>query len=151
MNERKLGYNFWYIGDILAGISQSYSSVQETGAIIVVNMHWECEYQSPNECTVDWYIFRADSNSVQSENYLWLSNYQSPQSIQLKGFKLKILESRFLRKVYGIKILFNITGEMKRFSWIALAVNVGSMAGILSIVPVLMDFILRRKYERYKC
>lgn len=46
---------------------------------------------------------------------------------------LQILETRYLQKIYGIKIMFNVTGESTRFNWIALGVNIGAMAGIMSV------------------
>lgn len=151
LNKRELGYNVWRIGDILAGINEKYSSIKDKGVIIVINMNWDCDYYSVNnECTVDWNLFRADhANTKNSGNYVWISNYQSPESIELSGINLKVLESRFLQKIYGIKILFAVSGEMKRFSIIALVINIGSMAGLLSVVPFLLDVILRRRKEDF--
>eukprot|EP01084_Bolivina_argentea_P018969 35299_1 len=151
LNERKLGYNVWRVGDILKGIDEEYINIRNKGIIIVINMNWECDYYSlSNECNVDWNLFRADNkNTKNTGNYLWISNYEPGQMVEINGIKLKVLESRFLQKIYGIKILFNVTGEMKKFSIIALIVNIGSMAGILSIIPFLLDVILRRRKENY--
>ena len=144
LKERK-GYNVWRVGDILKGINERYTNIREKG-IIIINMHWQCDYYAiDNKCEVDWNLFRADNaNTKNTGTYLWISNYQSPETVEIGGIKLKVLESRFLQKIYGIKILFNVTGEMKRFSIIALVLNIGSMAGILSVIPFLLDIKLRR-------
>merc|ERR1712129_72889 len=89
-------------------------------------------------------------NSENSGNYLWVSNYSPPQMVDILGMEnVRVMESRSLQKIYGIKILFNVTGEIKQFSLTALAMNIGSFMGILSLLPVMMDVLLRRRRADY--
>jgi len=150
LKRRKLGHNVWRVGDILQGVDEQYENIKEQGIIVVVNMHWNCG-DATGDCDVEWNLFRVDNkNTPNSGNYLWVSNYSPPQTVDIIGMEnVRVLESRHLQKIYGIKILFNVTGEIKRFSLTALALNVGSFLGILSLVPVMMDILLRKRRADY--
>jgi len=150
LKRRKLGHNVWRIGDILQGVDEQYENIKEQGLIVVVNMHWCCG-SATGECDVEWNLFRVDNkNTPNSGNFLWVFNYSPPQTVDFIGIEnVRVLESRHLQKIYGIKILFNVTGEIKQFSLTALALNIGSFMGILSLVPVMMDVLLRKRRADY--
>jgi len=130
------GHNVWRIGDILKRLGTEYDSVKESGCIIVITMHWSCG-EDGSDCLVDWDIFRADNPSAENAgNFVWDSNYSPPMKLKEELFGLEavnVYESRYLQKVHGIKILFNVTGESRRFNFVALLMNVGSMVGIMSV------------------
>lgn len=144
-NPKKFQYNYWRIGDLLTSINANYDDIRETGAIIVINMHWNCG-SSIESCVVNWNIFRADSDS--SEIFMYESNYQAPNIIEHEGIKISILETRYLQKIYGIKIMFNVSGEMKRFNIIGLLVNIGAMMGIMQLVPFFIEIVIRKRHRK---
>ena len=166
-----LGYNYWRIGDILEGLGGvPYEDVRDTGAVITVNMDWHCVFEKYDKnlkeskkanasqsidaasdavnaaCKIEWNIFREDSDiSEQTGFHFTKSSYQPQETIQA-AVDVIILESRLLQKVYGLKILFIVSGRMQKFSYMAIVVNIGSLIGLMSLVPVVMDFVLRRRH-----
>eukprot|EP01083_Nonionella_stella_P168535 569295_1 len=60
LNERKLGYNVWRMGDVLSGVDEEYKNIRDKGIIVIINMNWHCDYYSlDKQCVVDWHLFRG--------------------------------------------------------------------------------------------
>jgi len=86
-------------------------------------------------CTVDWQWTRADNPATDnSGSHIWVPNYTPPRRADFMGLSnVAVLEGRHLQKLYGIKIIFNVTGESKRFDFGQFLGNIGSIVGIISV------------------
>eukprot|EP01084_Bolivina_argentea_P181873 314071_1 len=133
----EFGYNLFTIDDIISNATNggitSYYDVAERGAIILISSVWNCNLDNNiNECNPRYTMTRIDDE---------------PDTIST-GYNFRTVEYdtneqfRFLKKLYGIRVIFICEGRAGRFDWAALTVTFGAGLAYLGIASVIADVVM---------
>lgn len=143
------GLNQWSIEEILQGAGVTYNEVAATGAIILMNAKFDCDFNkgsSENDCKPDWEFSRLDKTSDDKKASTGFNYYENvPNSTDLSR--------RTIIKRYGLKFEFNVSGRAGRFSVVSMFIALGSGLALLGIASLVTDFILSNiwsKKDHYK-
>jgi len=137
-------YNLFTIQDMLDKSGNSYEEVQQDGAVIVVTVDWDCNFDhSASECQPEFKFTRIDETTNFSPGYNWryANNYWLPNPNDTTSPIPGRTQYRDLFKVYGIRFLYLITGKGGKFDIVPLLLNLGSGLALLGIATVVSDFI----------
>jgi len=138
------GVNFWSIGDMLSSADVSYESVNVDGTVIAVIVEWDCDLDKPtSDCTPSFTFTRIDNPSQFSPgfNFRYAHYYWIPSS-NMNGPVPGRTEYRDLFKVYGIRFVYMVSGQARKFDIIPLMLNFGSGLALLGIATVVTDLLV---------
>jgi len=132
------GYNLFSVDDIVKSatdgtLNASDSTIVSHGAIILMESNWNCDLDQPiKKCGPKWKFFRIDSQpGTMSYGY----NYR------VVTYDVN-MERRMLRKLYGIRVVFTVSGTGSKFSFSALTVTFGAGLAYLGVAAFLTDIVL---------
>jgi len=131
------GYNLFSVNEIISnatnGDINDISDVATNGAIILMESNWNCDLdKGKDKCSPKWKFFRIDSQpGTMSYGY----NYR------VVTYDTN-MESRMLRKLYGIRVVFTVTGTGGKFSFAAMSITFGAGLAYLGIAAFLTDIVL---------
>eukprot|EP01083_Nonionella_stella_P018116 50643_1 len=133
------GYNLFSVDQILSNATKGVfttvgGKVQTKGAIILMQAKWDCDLdQSEANCDMKWLYFRLDN---QTGSISAGFNYRSVSYDSM-------MEHRLLRKLYGIRVVFTVTGQARRFSFGQLCITFGAGVAYMGVATVLTDIVLQ--------
>lgn len=140
------GYAFFTAGIIVREAGATWADVTRKGAMILVNIVYDCDLnQDHAKCQPTFTFTRLDTASP-GFNFRFLE-YNTLQDGKV---------GRTLKKVVGVRILFQVGGRAGKFSIVALLLAIGSGMGLMSISTVICDFALlyllsnKSKYAKTK-
>jgi len=99
----------------------------------------------------DWTIQNKDIVS-EGYNFRYANYFYLPDSNDPTGYS----QWRNLFKIFGIRFVFLVSGEGKKFAFVTLVLNIGTGLALLSIATFLADFITlfilprRNLYQKIK-
>jgi len=137
------GYNMFKINDLLSaateGLVTDINSIAEEGAIIMVSSLWYCDLDYSEEFCEPRYEFnRIDGvpNTITTGfNYRTVSYDMTKQH-------------RLLEKLHGLRVVFIVEGQGKKFNLVALSTTFGAGLAYLGIATLITDVILERFLKR---
>jgi hypothetical protein len=140
------GYNLFTIADFITMSGGVFdNNLRNTGAIVLASVLWNCDLNQPyDQCQPAWSFTRLDGSDSPGFNYRYLTKTPALSSTEP--------EYRTLYKVYGVRVVFDISGKAGRFGIVPLLLAIGSGIGLLSISTLICDFILQKflpDRERY--
>eukprot|EP01104_Vermistella_antarctica_P012693 TRINITY_DN3718_c1_g1_i1.p1 TRINITY_DN3718_c1_g1~~TRINITY_DN3718_c1_g1_i1.p1 ORF type:complete len:457 (-),score=94.33 TRINITY_DN3718_c1_g1_i1:109-1395(-) len=135
------GENLFTIEQLTQLSDFSVADMALDGGLLAVIQNWDCNLDySIDDCKPDpLEVVRMDNPSKTYSvgyNFRYLVSYQS---ITPTGEQVY---TRDLYKVYGLRIIFLISGQGGKFSLVPLLINVGSGLALLSIATIVSDLIL---------
>ncbi|XP_033102381.1 P2X purinoceptor 4-like isoform X2 [Anneissia japonica] len=122
------------IGKILNITGHPYNTVAKGGAIIIVDIQWDCNLDEPEENCVPKYRFTrsdVDESGANGFNFRWSYYYKINGTLY-----------RTLTKAYGILFKIKISGQAGKFSVVPLMLNIGSGLALLSLATVMCDVVV---------
>mmetsp|Transcript_38665 Transcript_38665/g.61717 ORF Transcript_38665/g.61717 Transcript_38665/m.61717 type:complete len:392 (+) Transcript_38665:19-1194(+) len=135
----ELGYNLFVVDEMLGnatnGAVTNVSQIAGTGAILLVSSIWNCDLdKGEDECNPEWSFSRIDGkkNTISRGFNFRTVSYDTSET------------TRYLRKYYGIRTIFIVEGEARKFSVFALTVTFGAGLAYIGIAAVITDFVLER-------
>eukprot|EP00484_Ammonia_sp_Unknown_P028800 CAMPEP_0197047796 /NCGR_PEP_ID=MMETSP1384-20130603/23241_1 /TAXON_ID=29189 /ORGANISM="Ammonia sp." /LENGTH=412 /DNA_ID=CAMNT_0042479799 /DNA_START=36 /DNA_END=1274 /DNA_ORIENTATION=- len=144
------GYNLFSLDEIVGNATGGVSNVSDIaghGGIVLMESSWVCDFdKGADGCDLDWKFYRIDSE---------------PDTIS-SGFNYRTIsydtnmESRLLRKLYGLRVIFTTSGMGRKFSFAQLTVTFGAGLAYLGVAAFLTDIVLEKflpqsdQYERLK-
>jgi len=137
-------YNLWYIRDMLNMATSSFDSVKVSGAIILVTVQFDCDFDhSVSECTPTFNFQRIDAVTELSPgyNFRYSSYYWNNDDTNEGGPRPGYREYRDLMKVYGIRVIYMISGKGSKFDIKPLVLNLASGLALLGIATITSDFL----------
>jgi hypothetical protein len=138
------GYNAFNVSDIVAQTGYSYSQVQERGCLIVADVDFQCNLDSRSQpaCTPTFKFTRLDDPDPNSFTSGFNFRYYRMSGLGgLTDFG-DTPSVRFLYKMYGVRIVFQVTGEARKFSLIALTTTLGAGLALLSLSSLIADYFM---------
>ncbi len=109
--------------DIVEGANQDYDKIAFNGAVIGIEINWDCNLDNDLKYCVPKYSFRRldDPNTQVAKgwNFRYANYYEN---------------SRTLYKATGIRFVLLVNGSAGKFNFIPLVIKVGSGLGLLAIV-----------------
>lgn len=136
------GYNSFTVGDVLQKVGYSYGEIQENGCLIVADVHYQCDLDDSSPHCVPQYTFtRLDDPNPDSFTTGFNFRYHELQGGGLSG-NGGSTTSRNLYKMFGIRIIFQVTGEARKFSVLALTTTLGSGVALLGISSLIADYVM---------
>lgn len=153
------GVNYFSISTILSNLDVTYDEVAESGALIVAQLNWDCEFDWwSGPCKVDWSFRRIDNVSddedgatgfqVQRQDYYRVASTEDPAD----GDSLR-RDSYYLA---GLRFIFLIDGVGRRFDIVPTIVTFGSGIALITIGSIVSEFCAlhlfpsRQAYNRAK-
>ncbi|NXX93246.1 P2RX7 protein, partial [Centropus bengalensis] len=138
------------LGDILQESKQNFSEVAVKGGIIAIEINWDCDLDSWfYDCTPKYGFRRLDDTKITPGFHFRYARYY-----KLPNGK----EQRTLLKVYGIRFDVLVFGTGRKFDFIVLVKNVGSIISYSGLVRDLFfyfnktssgDTVSLRKWNHY--
>ncbi|XP_071945426.1 P2X purinoceptor 4-like isoform X2 [Antedon mediterranea] len=122
------------IGTILNITGHSFSSVAQEGAIVIVDIQWNCNLDQSHDKCLPYYRFtRSDWDGKDSNgfNFRWSYYYKVDGKLY-----------RTLTKAFGILFKIKISGQAGKFSVVPLMLNIGSGLALLSLATVMCDVVV---------
>jgi len=134
------GYNLFSVNEIVGNATHgditevnAGSDIVSNGAIILMESNWNCNLdKGKDQCSPKWKFFRIDSQpGTMSYGY----NYRAVSyDVSMK--------QRLLRKLYGIRVVFTVSGTGRKFDFAALTVTFGAGLAYLGVAAFLTDIVL---------
>ncbi|RWR99873.1 P2X purinoceptor 4-like protein [Dinothrombium tinctorium] len=119
------------LNDIVKAAGQDYDEISKSGAVIGIEITWNCNLDFTVDYCVPVYSFRRldeeHSMIAPGWNYRY-SHYYSDRE-------------RTLFKATGIKFSIIVNGQAGKLNFVPLFVNIGSGLGLLAITTIICDFI----------
>eukprot|EP00486_Rosalina_sp_Unknown_P005631 CAMPEP_0201573202 /NCGR_PEP_ID=MMETSP0190_2-20130828/16919_1 /ASSEMBLY_ACC=CAM_ASM_000263 /TAXON_ID=37353 /ORGANISM="Rosalina sp." /LENGTH=338 /DNA_ID=CAMNT_0047999875 /DNA_START=211 /DNA_END=1227 /DNA_ORIENTATION=+ len=135
------GYNLFSLNEIIGNatggkIKTVNEDIQTNGAIILMESQWNCNFTGNNDddCNPVWKVSRIDSE---------------PDTISY-GFNYRAvnydtnMNTRLLRKLYGIRVVYTVSGMGREFSFATLTVTFGAGLAYLGVAAFLADIVLEK-------
>jgi len=129
------GYNIFQLGYMVEQAGYNYYNLRQKGAVIGVFLNWNCDLdRNLQNCLPSFVWKRLDDPSSQQSvgyNFRYTTYYEANDT-----------EYRNMYKLWGIRLVFSLTGSGRKFSIVALTVTVGSGLAFLGVATLITDFIL---------
>jgi P2X purinoceptor 4 len=145
------GYNLFKVKSMVEATGTSWTDkIKSTGIVIGAFCRWECDLDyDVTECQPDWSFQRLDDPKKtfsSGMNFREVNKYYLPDT---NG--TGVTQYRDLTKRYGVRIMFIIDGEGRRFNIVALLTNLGAGIGLLAVASLVADLCLHvvRRREVY--
>eukprot|EP00117_Sycon_ciliatum_P017443 scpid72722/ scgid16433/ P2X purinoceptor 4; ATP receptor; Purinergic receptor len=121
-----------------AGILEQWPQATKDGAVMAIDILWNCNLDSLQfKCAPEYKFRRVDNPAVKLSpgfNFRFGKYYKLQEDGQ-------VVQYRDLTKSYGVLFLINVEGEAGKFSPVPLFINLGTGLALLSVATVLCDFI----------
>lgn len=127
------------VGDILDEAEPNKTEqaiVMQKGAVIQVNIKWECNFDLRRLCTPVYSFTRFDlpSYSVSSASGF---NFRFADK-----FEVNSTMYRMVVKAYGLRFIITVDGTAGKFNLIPLMLSIGAGLGLLSLATIAADIVL---------
>ncbi|CAF4267151.1 unnamed protein product, partial [Adineta steineri] len=108
------------------------------GAVIRVKIDWNCNLdKSLHFCLPEYSFTRLDwDKSDKEQSYAHGFNFRFASH-----WKHQNRSYRTLTKAYGLRFIISVSGYAGRFDLMTLALNIGSLVGILGLVKFICDCV----------
>jgi len=129
--ENNPGCPVFVLRDIVKQANEDYDDIARDGAVIGIEINWDCNLDFGLKYCVPKYSFlRLDD----------------PNTKISKGWNFRYAyyygDSRTLYKAIGIRFVLLVNGSAGKFNFVPLAIKVGSGLGLLAIVSLLYFYCL---------
>eukprot|EP01102_Stenamoeba_stenopodia_P008018 TRINITY_DN2272_c0_g1_i1.p1 TRINITY_DN2272_c0_g1~~TRINITY_DN2272_c0_g1_i1.p1 ORF type:complete len:405 (+),score=99.99 TRINITY_DN2272_c0_g1_i1:230-1444(+) len=132
--------NIFNMSSILAwaGVNDTYNQCLLNGCVIIGMVSYDCNFDASDVCfpEYNWILLNTTVKPSVGFNFRYTKNYYLP------GENGTWVEYRDLYKVYGIRMVFIVTGVGRKFSVIPLFLNIGSGLALLSLATLTTDYVL---------
>jgi len=131
--------NYFSVQDMLDNAKISFNSVAKDGAVIIVQVNWDCNFdKSENLCEPKFSFLRIDDpDNPFSAGF----NYRYTHNYWINTNESELVEYRDLIKVNGLRFLVLVSGFGGKFDVVPMFVNLGSGLALLSVATVVSDII----------
>lgn len=145
------GYNLFTPTEIVENTGYSFDDIATYGAVVAVEINWDCNFDlSAKKCNPKFNFRRIDnphSSFSPGYNFRYTKEYLAPTD---NG---TFVYTRDLYKVYGLRIIFLLSGQAGKFDVVPLLINLGAGLGLLSVATIVSDVLVLYiipKHEFYK-
>lgn len=133
--EVEMGVNLFTIESLLEMSGHNYSDTSEKGGIFGVDMQYDCDLDKhPDHCDPEMVVTRFDIPGSASYGY----NFREASY----DYGTDTPARRQIKKRYGIRFIFEFSGQAGRFSPVMLLLAIGAGAGLLGVASVVCDQVL---------
>lgn len=127
------------VGDILNEAEPNkteQSIMMERGAVIQINIKWECNFDSKALCMPHYSFARFDlsSSAVSAATGF---NFRFADKFEVDGTMYRVVV-----KAYGLRFIITVNGKAGKFNLIPLMLSVGAGLGLLSLATIAADIVL---------
>jgi len=140
----------WTLEQLLDMAGAPVTSVREDGALLNIQLTWECMIDSLGGCTTPKInVLRMDEGKVRGFSYFF-PNYIFEPSLDVTK------DVRILQKLTGVRVIVTAEGLGKKFSILATVLQLSSGLALLSLANIVTDFLMLRvmperdHYRKYK-
>jgi len=133
----EVGYNLFFVEDILEEVGSTIDDVIDYGAVITCTIRYDCDFNFIEQC---------DPMSFQWERIDNIEDSVSPgfnfrETIYYTDDDSGI--SRLLIKNYGLRFFFTIVGQGEKFNLLQLLLNLGAGLGLMAVSNVASEILMR--------
>jgi cation transporter protein len=106
------------------------------GAVVRIKIDWKCNLDlGQAKCKPEYSFGRLDSRS-RDEQFSFGFNFR-----YASHWKVKTRSHRTLTKAFGLRLIVTVNGEARRFDFLVLTLNIGSMIGVLGLATFICDIV----------
>ncbi|NXI50929.1 P2RX7 protein, partial [Chloroceryle aenea] len=121
------------LGDILQEAKENFSEMAITGGIIAIEINWDCYLKScSHNCNPTYGFRRLDDKNDSGFSFRSSRYYKLPNGT----------EQRTLYKVYGIRFDVHVFSIGRRWNFIKLIKNIGSIISYLGLTAGITEFFI---------
>mmetsp|Transcript_4859 Transcript_4859/g.4733 ORF Transcript_4859/g.4733 Transcript_4859/m.4733 type:complete len:204 (-) Transcript_4859:8-619(-) len=142
------GSNSYLVSDILEKADTKYEDIKDTGAVIKVKLHWECDATWSPSCDPDITAERVDNSTGGEAIGFYYSRYIYYEEERVKY--------RDHWNSTGIKFVLSSTGKAYALTLNSIILNLSSAVTLTTITPRIVDFLMlyvmpnRHEYRKLK-
>eukprot|EP00475_Leptophrys_vorax_P004341 TRINITY_DN12591_c0_g1_i1.p1 TRINITY_DN12591_c0_g1~~TRINITY_DN12591_c0_g1_i1.p1 ORF type:complete len:256 (+),score=49.65 TRINITY_DN12591_c0_g1_i1:502-1269(+) len=135
------GYNAFNLSDIMARAEVRFADIRDRGCLIVADINFQCNLDYEPECAPVFKFTRLDDPDPNS--FTTGFNFRYHRMVGTGGLTdFGGPSIRYLYKMYGVRIVFQVTGEARKFSLIALTTTLGAGLALLSVSSLVSDYFM---------
>ncbi|KAM4707782.1 P2X purinoceptor 4-like [Discoglossus pictus] len=127
------------VGDIVKEAGENFSQVAVWGAIMGIEIKWDCNLDCSDRCRPQ-YSFRRLDKQIIDECKTPCFNFRYARYYKTMNGR----EERTLIKAYGIRFDIQVYGKAGKFDFITLIIFIGAYLSYFGVAQVILDFYITK-------